>query len=260
VDEIASSEDSVPSSEAHFHRMLNRLKNKRTASQIAARHQQVFQHRRLRRMNNIMVAEAATAEPALPEQSQAGFCSEFPDLSNEYLSLVHIGNQRVNIELQRRKEDLQDNIRMLTEAAQHLRAEKGPHHYQNHPADRLQDQEAPLLPPKQSQARQTVNMNEPINLSLDSMLTPSTTTLKPTTSSASPPMSVASGQHVHFNEDIDVAAQLEPLVHVSTVAPYGREAACQTCAVPTTPAQATPATMRQRWSPPSFGSGFRRKK
>jgi hypothetical protein len=129
VDEIASSEDSVPSSEAHFRRMLNRLKNKHTASQIAARHQQVFQHRRLRRMNNIMVAEAAAAEPALPERSQAGFCSEFPDLSNEYLSLVHIDNQRVNIELQRCKEDLQDNIRMLTEAAQHLRAVKGPHHY-----------------------------------------------------------------------------------------------------------------------------------
>jgi hypothetical protein len=111
VDEIASSEDSVPSSEAHFRRMLNRLKNKHTASQIAARHQQVFQHRRLRRMNNIMVAEAAAAEPALPERSHAEFCSEFPDLSNEYLSLVHIDNQRADIELQRRKEDLQDNIR-----------------------------------------------------------------------------------------------------------------------------------------------------
>jgi hypothetical protein len=86
-------------------------------------------------MNNIMVAEAAAAEPALPERSHAEFCSEFPDLSNEYLSLVHIDNQRADIELQPRKEDLQDDIRMLTEAAQHLRAEKGPHHYQNHPAD-----------------------------------------------------------------------------------------------------------------------------
>jgi hypothetical protein len=45
VDDTASSEDSVPSSEAHFRQMLNRLKNKHTASQIAARHQQVFQHR-----------------------------------------------------------------------------------------------------------------------------------------------------------------------------------------------------------------------
>jgi hypothetical protein len=193
VDEIASSEDTVPSSEAHFRRMLNRLKNKHTASQIAARHQQVFQNRRLRRMNNMMVAEAAAAEPQLPERSHAQFCNKFPDLSNEYLSLVHIDNQRAEIELQRRKEDLQDDIRLLTEAAQHLRAEKDPHLYQNHTAARLQDQEAPLLPPKQNQARQTVNMNECINLSLDSMLTPSTTTLEPTSSSASPPMSVASG-------------------------------------------------------------------
>jgi hypothetical protein len=148
---------------------------------------------------------------------------------------------------------------MLTEAAQHLRAEKGPHHYQNHPAARLQDQEAPLLPPKQSQARQTVNMNKCINLSLDSMLTPSTTTLEPTSSSASPPMSVASGHHVRFNEDIDVAAQLEPLVPVSTVAAYGQDTACQTCAVPTTAALTTPVTIRQRRSPPTFKS-FKRKK
>jgi hypothetical protein len=97
VDEIASSEDSVPSSKAHFRQMLNRLKNKHTASQIAARHQQVFQHRRLRRMKNIMVAEAAAAEPALPERSHAEFCSEFLDLSNEYLSLVLINNQRADI-------------------------------------------------------------------------------------------------------------------------------------------------------------------
>jgi hypothetical protein len=269
LDEIASSEDSVPSSEAQFRRMLNRLKNKHTASQIAARHQQVFQHRQLRRMNNIMVAEAAAAEPAVPKQSHVKFCSEFPDLSNEYFSLVHIDNQRADIELQRRKEDLQDDIRMLTEAAQHLRAEKGPHHNQNHPADRLRDQEAPLLPPKQSQARQTVNMNECINLSLNSMLTPSTTTLEPTSSSASPPMSVASGQHVRFNEDIDVAAQREPLIQVGTVAAYGQDTACQTCALPITPsqatptttqAQATPTTMRQRRSPPCFKSGFKRKK
>jgi hypothetical protein len=68
-------------------------------------HQQVFQHRRLRRMNNIMVAEAAAAEPALPERPHAKFCSEFPDLSNEYLSLVHIDNQRADIELKRRKDD-----------------------------------------------------------------------------------------------------------------------------------------------------------
>jgi hypothetical protein len=71
VDDIASTEDSVPSSKAHFRGMLNRLKNKHTASQIAARHQQVFQHRRLCRMNNIMVAEAAAAVTELPKQSHA---------------------------------------------------------------------------------------------------------------------------------------------------------------------------------------------
>jgi hypothetical protein len=77
-----------------------------------------------RRMNNITVAKAAAAEPALPQRSHAEFCSEFPDLSNEYLSLMNVDTQRADIELQQRKEDLQDDIRLLTEAAQHLRAEK----------------------------------------------------------------------------------------------------------------------------------------
>jgi hypothetical protein len=124
VDDIASTEDLLPLSKAHFRCMLNRLKNKHTATQIAARHQQVFQHRELRRMNNITVAKAAAAEPALPQRSHAEFCSEFPDLSNEYLSLMNVDTQRADIELQQRKEDLQDDIRLLTEAAQHLRAEK----------------------------------------------------------------------------------------------------------------------------------------
>jgi hypothetical protein len=66
MDDIASTEDSVPSSEAHFRRVLNCLKNKHTASQIAASHQQVFQHRQLCCMNNIMVTKAAAEEPALP--------------------------------------------------------------------------------------------------------------------------------------------------------------------------------------------------
>jgi hypothetical protein len=145
LDDIASTKDSVPLSEAHFRQMLNCLKNKHTPSQIAARHQQVFQHRRLRRMNNIMVAEAAAAEPVLPEGSHAEFRSKFPDLSNEYLSLVNINTKRANIELQRGKEDLQDNIRLLTEAAQHLRAEKVTNRHQHHQEDRQRDQEAPFL-------------------------------------------------------------------------------------------------------------------
>jgi hypothetical protein len=95
---------------------------------------------------------------------------------------------------------------MLTEAAQHLRAEKVPNRHQHHPDDGHRDQEAPLLPPKQINTGPAVNMNKCINLSLNSMLTPATTTIEPESSSASPPMSLASGQHVRLNEDIDVAA------------------------------------------------------
>jgi hypothetical protein len=193
VDDIASTEDSVPSSKAHFRRMLNCLKNKHTASQIAARHQQVFQHRRLRRMINIMVAKAAAAEPALPERSHAEFCSDFPNLSNEYLSLVNNDTQHADTKLQQRKEDLQDDIQLLTEAAQQLRAEKVANRHRHPPEDRHKDQEAPLLPLKQTQTNPAVNMNKCINLSQESMLTPSTTTMEPESSSASPPMSSASG-------------------------------------------------------------------
>jgi hypothetical protein len=280
VDDIASTEDLLPLSKAHFRRMLNRLKNKHTASQIAARHQQVFQHRELRRMNNITVAKAAAAEPALPQRSHAEFCSEFPDLSNEYLSLMNVDTQRADIELQQRKEDLQDDIRLLTEAAQHLRAEKVASCHRHPPDNRHQDQEAPLLPPKQTQTNSAVNMNKCINLSLDSMLTPSTTTMEPESSSASPPMSSASGQHVRFNEDIDVAAlqaanvtltasnvryqtaaaQQEALVQVSNVTAYGHDTANQTSALSDPQASATPTTMRKRRSPTGFKLGFKRKK
>jgi hypothetical protein len=169
---------------------------------------------------------------------------------------------------------------MLTEAAQHLRAEKVPNRHQHHPDDGHRDQEAPLLPPKQINTGPAVNMNKCINLSLNSMLTPATTTIEPESSSASPPMSLASGQHVRLNEDIDVAAlraenvtltasnvryqaaaaQQEPLDQVGTVAAYGHDTANQTCALSDTQAQATPTTMRQRRSPPSFKSGFKRKK
>jgi hypothetical protein len=119
---------------------------------------------------------------------------------------VNIDTQRADIELQRHKEDFQEDIRLLTEAAQHLRAEKVANRHQHPPEDRHRDQEAPLLPPKQTQTNPAVNMNKWINLSLDSMLTPSTTTMEPESSSA------------------------------------------------------TPTPMRQRRSPPSFKSGFKRKK
>jgi hypothetical protein len=155
VDDIASTKDSVPSSKAHFRGMLNRLKIKHTASQIAARHQQVFQHRQLCRMNNIMVAEAAAAVPALPQRSHAYFCSKFPDLSNEYLSLMNVDTQRAKIELQRRKEDLQDDIQLLTEAAQHLHAEKVTSRPIHPPDDRHQDQEAPRPSFHQNRPRRT---------------------------------------------------------------------------------------------------------
>jgi hypothetical protein len=210
-------------------------------------------------MSNMTMAEAAAAEPQIPERSHANFCSELPDLSNEYLSLVHIDSQRAEIELQRRKQDLQDDIRLLTEATQHIRAENDPHLYQNQTAAREPDQEAPLLPPKQNKVPKTVNLNECMNLSLDSMLTPDTATLEPTSSSASPPMSVASGQHVRFNDDIDIAAQLEPLVPVRVTAGYGQDTASQTCAGPTTAAPSAPASIRHRRSPPTF-KGFKRKK
>jgi hypothetical protein len=93
-------------------------------------------------------------------------------------------------------------------------------------------------------------------------------------------MSSASGQHVRFNEDIDVAAlqaenvtltasnvryqaaaaQQEALVQVSTVAAYGHDTANQTSALSDTQAQATPTTMPKCRSPPSFKSGFKSKK
>jgi hypothetical protein len=93
-------------------------------------------------------------------------------------------------------------------------------------------------------------------------------------------MSSASGQHVRFNEDIDVAAlqaanvtltasnvryqtaaaQQEALVQVSNVTAYGHDTANQTSALSDPQASATPTTMRKRRSPTGFKLGFKRKK
>jgi hypothetical protein len=93
-------------------------------------------------------------------------------------------------------------------------------------------------------------------------------------------MSSTSGQHVCFNKDIDVsalqaanvtltasnvryqaaAAQQEALLQASHIAAYGHDTANQTGAFLDLAATATPTTMRQRRSPPSYKSGFKQKK
>jgi hypothetical protein len=68
---------------------------------------------------------------------------------------MNVDTQRANIELQRRKEDLQDDIQLLTEAAQHLRAEKVTSRPRHPPDDRHQDQEAPRPSLHQNRPRRT---------------------------------------------------------------------------------------------------------